>query len=146
MYCTGFCFYIILYMETAENYKVYYQYFVEDALKSAIAFEMLTLAYICGEHCGPVIMVCSEKGYDYLVNYALDELYIDIIICPEKEDVERVVANIELHATPDQAEFINSLQTSPENLRNLYNINSIDEDVLKHINASIEKEETKFRI
>jgi hypothetical protein len=123
-----------------------YQFFTSDVLGGEELFEMISLASLYSEHFGPVIMVCTEAGYDFLINYGLDELYIDTLICQNPDMVMMLVDNLKDNINIPDANFINSKENCHEKLRILYNQLPIQVPVLQKIKEAIEREETKNRI
>ena len=74
-------------------------------------FETIALAHLHMENLGPMIMICSEEGYDFLVRSELEDFFIDVIIVT----LQLVNKMIDSYAVIE-----NSLQECSENLRNLY--------------------------
>ncbi len=107
---------------------------------------MISLASLYSEHLGPVIMICTEVGYDFLINFGLDELYIDILICQNPEMVLMVVDNLKDNINIPNSYFINSKENCHEKLRILYNELPLPVTVLQKIRNTIEAEETKNKI
>jgi hypothetical protein len=143
----GFYFFIILYMQNAESLpECAYQFFTSDVLNREELFEMISLASLYSEHLGPVIMICTEVGYDFLINFGLDELYIDILICQNPEMVLMVVDNLKDNINIPNSYFINSKENCHEKLRILYNELPLPVTVLQKIRNTIEAEETKNKI
>lgn len=79
-------------------------------------FEIIALAYLYMDHIGPMIMICSEEGYDFLARNGLEEFYIDVIMVPEEEITSQLVNKM----IDNNAVVENSLKECSENLRNLY--------------------------
>lgn len=95
------------------------QWFSEDSIQEEKLFEMMALAHIYMENIGPMIMVCSEEGYDFLARNSLEELYIDVIIVPDQKiDIDLVNKLTGRHVVIE-----NSLQDCSEKMRNLYSEN-----------------------
>jgi len=143
----GFYFFIILYMQSEESLpECAYQFFTSDVLNREELFEMITLASLYSEHIGPVIMICTEAGYDFLINYGLDEFYIDTLICQNPDMVLMVVDNLKDNINIPNSYFINSKENCHEKLRILYNELPFSVSVLQKIRDTIEAEETKNKI
>ena len=123
-----------------------YQFFYSDDMQRAELFEKLTLAHIYAEHLGPVIMICTEGGYDFLVRNNLDEFYIDILICEDGIRMNDILYQLKTNDIIRDSQFINSLKTCPENLRILYKESSVAPKALQKIRAAIEAEENKNKI
>lgn len=79
-------------------------------------FEMIALANVYMDNIGPIIMICSEAGYDFLARNGLEDFYIDIIIVPDQEITSHLVNKM----INNYASIENSLQDCSENLRTLY--------------------------
>jgi len=79
-------------------------------------FEMIALAHLHMENFGPMIIICSEEGYDFLVRNDLEEFFIDVIIVPDQQVTIQLVNKM----IDNYAVIENSLQECSENLRNLY--------------------------
>ena len=123
-----------------------YQYFYTDVLNRAEIFEIITLAHLYAENFGPVIMICTEPGYEFLITHMLDEFYIDIIICPDEQSAKAVVDNLRHKIGVEETQFINSLENCHENLRILYGEEHVNAGVLDIVRQAIEKEDIKNRI
>lgn len=143
----GFYFFIMLCMQNQEFLpECAYQYFVSDVLNREELFEMISLASLYSEHLGPVIMICTEAGYDFLISYGLDELYIDTLICQNPDMVMMVVDNLKENINIPNGLFINSKNNCHEKLRILYNELPLQATVIQKIREAIDREETKNRI
>lgn len=79
-------------------------------------FEIIALAHLYMEHIGPMIMICSEEGYDFLARNGLEDFYIDVIMVTEEEVTLQLVNKM----IDNNAVVENSLKECSENLRNLY--------------------------
>lgn len=123
-----------------------YQYFTSDGLNREELFEMISLASLYSEHLGPVIMICTEAGYEFLISYGLDELYIDTLICQNPDMVMMVVDNLKENINIANGLFINSKNNCHEKLRILYNELPLQAAVIQKIREAIDREETKNRI
>ena len=110
-----------------ENMHCGCQWFSEPSIHMEKLFETIALAHIYMENIGPMVMVCSEEGYDFLARNGLEEFYIDVIIVPnEKIDIDLVNKLTGAHALIE-----NSLQDCSEKMRNLYAEKSQSLDWLK---------------
>lgn len=92
------------------------QWFPGSEIPSDKLFEMIALAHLHMENVGPMIMICTEEGYDFLVRNDLEEFYIDVIIVPDQPITPQLVNKM----IDNYAVVENSLQECSENLRNLY--------------------------
>lgn len=95
---------------------------------------------------GPVIMVCTERGYDFLVRNKLDELYIDFGVCDTEESVWGLISHLKENNQLVEDDIINNLENCSQNIRNLYSLYTVPDELKQLINQAIEKETAKNSI
>ena len=143
MFCMGHCFYTD--METQET-KCGWQFFMDDIIPLDKLREVITLAYMHSEMCGPVVMICTEHGYDFMVRNNLDELYIDFGICDTSESVWGMVSHLKETKQLVDEDVINNLENCSENILTLYNL-FVPPDALEVlVDRAIEKETARISI
>ena len=142
----GFVFIFLYMQDDILMPECAYQYFISDSLDEHQMREMMSLAHIYAENLGPVIMITTENGFDFLTRHNLDEIYIDVIICADAQMVELVIDNLKEQINIAEHQFINSQKNCQENLRILYEKNEVSLDVLNKIEAAIDAEQLKNRI
>lgn len=139
----GFVFIHLLMENELTMPECAYQYFFSDTLPEEKLYEVIGLASIYSENFGPVIMICTESGYDFLAKHMLDDIYIDVIICQDVSMAEMVLDNLKDQMNVPSHLFINSHQNCEENLRILYGKNQIAPEVLQKIKNAVEAEQLK---
>ena len=117
-----------------------YQFFSKPRLDANECEEMIKLATIYSENFGPVIAIVSDAGYEYLVRNGFDEVYIDILICENEEDVTQFAQRILCNEQGDKPPVINNIQECGENLRILYNQFPDNHPIMQVVRDAIKKE------
>ncbi len=123
-----------------------FQFFLGDEIPSIHLHEMMSLAHMYSEIIGPVIMVCTERGYDFLVRNKLDELYIDFGVCDTEESVWGLISHLKENNQLVEDDIINNLENCSQNIRNLYSLYTVPDELKQLINQAIEKETAKNSI
>lgn len=123
-----------------------FQFFMEDSIPTDKLEEMITLAYMYTDTIGPVIMVCTEKGYDFLVRNQLDEAYIDFGICDDEESAWGLITHLKETGQLQNEDVINNLKNCSENIFTLYSVYKAPNEIKKLIQDAIEKENAKNSI
>jgi hypothetical protein len=123
-----------------------FQFFLGDAIMLTHVHEMISLAQMYSEMLGPVIMICTEQGYDFLIRNRLDEMYIDFGICDTDESVWGLITHLKENNHLVEEDIINNLENCSKNIRNLYSLYSTPDEVKNLIEAAILNENSKNAI
>jgi hypothetical protein len=121
-----------------EEIKYGCQFISGEELSDEQIREMIASAYLFSNNVGPVVMLCSEAGYDFIMRNELNDIYIDVIALIETSNItpEFIYENL-----GKDVHIINSLKEIEENLRNLHIENNVlPNDCLSTIEQVIEKE------
>lgn len=127
-------------MEEQTNEKCGWQFFVEDNYPLEKLQELIGLAHMYGEKIGPVIMICTEQGYDFLVRNNLDIVYIDFGICENQESVYGMITHLQEFQQIEESCIINNLENSPQNIVTLYKGYTLPKHIEKLVQRAIDKE------
>lgn len=123
-----------------ENSKCAWQFFMGNTMPPDKLREMITLAYIHGETFGPVIMICTEQGYDFIVRNELDDLYIDFGICDTEDSVWGLVSHLKETQQLNDQDVINNLENCSEKIVSLYNVYIVPQSLNLLIQKTIDRE------
>lgn len=121
-----------------EEIKYGCQFLSGDELSDEQIREIITAAYLFSNNVGPVVMLCSEQGYDFIMRNDLNDMYIDVIALLETSNItpEFIYKNL-----GKDVHIINSLKEIEENFRNLHIESGIlSNDCFLLIEQVIEKE------
>jgi hypothetical protein len=123
-----------------------FQFFINDSISIDSLKEFIELAYVYTENLGPVILICTENGYDFMVRNSLDSMYIDIGICDSEDSLWGLLTHLKETKQMSDEDVINNLENCSEKMRSLYNLTVIPKSIKELIDKAILKEEVKNAI
>jgi len=123
-----------------------FQFFIADHLSEESLREMIKLLYVYTEFFGPVILICTEAGYDFIVRNNFAELYIDIGICDSEDSVWGLVTHLKETGQMEAEHIINNLKNCSEKMRSLYTNAVLPKRLSELLEKAVLKEQIKNAI